>query len=107
MSIFTFFQALFGQKNLTPHLLPFEPLLDPQLRQHPIFIFHKKLAIRSMTLKYFNVTSTVRIHEFGIFYKIVEFFLPKETSRSAIIRSLLGLAPLICQKAKYKYYFNI
>ena len=59
-----------------------------------------------MTWKYFNVISTPLIHEFGIFYKIV-FFLPTETSKRAIIRSLLGLAPIIYQKAKYKYYSNI
>ena len=48
MSIFTDYRALFGKK-MTPHLLPFEPISTPQLRQLPIFIFHKKLAIRSMT----------------------------------------------------------
>ena len=48
MSIFTDFWALFGKK-MTPHLLPLSPFSTPQLRQRPISIFHKKLAIRSMT----------------------------------------------------------
>ena len=43
MSILTDFPALFLSKSLTPHLRPFEPLFDPSM-----FIFHKKLAIRSM-----------------------------------------------------------
>ena len=60
-----------------------------------------------MAWKYFNVISTPLIHEFGIFYKIVGVFLPTETSKRAIIRSLLGIAPIIYQKAKYKYYFNM
>ena len=49
------------------------------------------------------------IHKFGIFYKIVGGGgLPTETSKTAFIRSLLGLEPyIIYQKAKYKYYFNI
>ena len=41
------------------------------------------------------------IHEFGMFYKVVVFF-PTETSKRAIIRSLLGLGPTLYQKAKYK-----
>ena len=101
MSILTDFPALVLSKSLTPHLLPFEPLFDPSM-----FIFHKNLAIRSMTWKYFNVISTPLIQEFGIFYKIVGFFLPTETSKRAIIRSILGLAPIIYQKAKYKYLFQ-
>ena len=94
-------------KQFNTSCFPFEPLFDPSMRQRPIFIFHRKLTIRSMTWKYFNVISTLLIHEFGIFYKIVCVFLPTETSKRAIIRSLLGLASLICQKAKYKYIFDI
>ena len=49
MSIFTDFRTLFGQKKLTPHLLPFEPFFDPHIETTPFIYFYKNLAIRSMT----------------------------------------------------------
>ena len=36
---FTDFWALFGQKKLTPHLLPLEPLFDPSIETTPNIYF--------------------------------------------------------------------
>ena len=68
MSFFTDFRALFGQKigGLIYPLL--NPFWTPILRHHPLFLFYKILAKRSMTRNYFNVISTLLIHEFVIFY---------------------------------------
>ena len=65
---FTDFQALLGQKKLTPYLPPVEPLLDSLIEITPYIFIYKMLVIRSMTWKYYHVISTLPIHEFCIFY---------------------------------------
>ena len=74
LTIILIFEHYFVKKFDTLFTPLWAPFLTPQLKQRPIFIFHKKLAIRSMTWKYFKVISTPLIHEFGIFTKKLGFF---------------------------------
>ena len=74
---FFWFSGTIWSKNLTPHLPPFEPLLDFIYKNNTrIFFIYKMLAIRSMTWKYFNVISTLLLHEFCIFYFKKKLFFP-------------------------------
>ena len=52
MSIFTDFRALFGKK-MTPHLLPFEPILDPSIETTPYIYFSYKTSYQINDLKIF------------------------------------------------------
>ena len=76
-TIYVYFFLIFGHylvkkfdASVTPFWTPFRPHI---LVQHPIF-FYKMLAIRSMTYTYFNVISTLLIHEFCMFYFKKGFF---------------------------------
>ena len=62
------FSGTIWSKNMTPYLPPVGPLLDPYIKITPYIFFYKLLAIKSMTLKYYYVISTLLLHEFCIFY---------------------------------------
>ena len=71
---FFWFSGTVWSKNLTPHLPPFEPFWTSYIGTTPYIFFNKMLAIRSMTYTYFNVISTLLIHEFCMFYFKKGFF---------------------------------
>ena len=73
---FSDFRALFGQKIwrlIYPLLKPFWTKI---YWYNTLYFFYKMLAIRSMTYTYFNVISTLLIHEFFMFYFKKGFFFP-------------------------------
>ena len=64
---FYWFSGTIWSKNLTPYLPPVEPVLDPYIEITTYIFFYKMLALRSVTLKYYYVISTLLLHEFCIF----------------------------------------
>ena len=77
-TIYVYFFLIFRHYLVKKFDASFTPLLNPFWTSYigttPYIFFYKMLAIRSMTYTYFNVISTLLIHEFCMFYFLKKGF---------------------------------